>query len=65
MKHPINQKEYNAVVGELDELLDIVGDNENHHLIGLVDDTGKIIASYEEIHYQATPNKSKVSYLKF
>lgn len=30
MKYPSNKKEFNLLVDELDELLEIVGDDENH-----------------------------------
>lgn len=48
VKCPSNQKEYNEVVVWLDELLELVGENENHKLIGLVDVMSAVIASYEE-----------------
>ena len=64
VKYPTNQKEYNALVDELNELLDIVGNNENHRLIGLVDIISNIILSYEENAYPAEPNKG-IDALKF
>ncbi len=64
MKYPANQKEYHELVKELNELLDIVGNDENHRLIGLVDAMSHLIASYEEIHYPAELNTG-IDALKF
>lgn len=47
VKQPHNRKEYQALVASLDELLDLVGDDENHHLMGLVDIISQLIAAYE------------------
>lgn len=48
VKYPKTEKEFNELVNELDELLEIVGNNENHRLIGLVDVLANLIAHYEE-----------------
>lgn len=53
VKYPKNNKEFNELVSQLDELLEIIGDNENHRLIGLVDTLSNLIASYEEQHFKA------------
>src|SRR5579862_9466791 len=47
VKRPTNSKEFDKLVVQLDELLDIVGDNENHRLMGLVDVLSHLIAEYE------------------
>lgn len=48
VKYPNNKKEFNDLVNMLDELLEIVGNDENHRLIGLVDVLSNLIAYYEE-----------------
>src|SRR5690606_26340113 len=48
----------------LDELLVIVGHNENHRLMSLVDVMSHIIALYEAEHYPAPPIKG-LDALKF
>lgn len=48
---PTNKTEYEALATTLDELLDIVGDDENHPLSGLIDRIGDVIAAYDEAHY--------------
>ena len=46
--YPKNDKDYNELVSQLDTLLDIVGDDEAHHLMGLVDVVSRLISAYEE-----------------
>lgn len=64
VKRPTNEKEFNRLVARLDQLLEIVGDKENHHLIGLVDILSNLITAYEEDHYKITKAKG-VHVLKF
>ncbi len=51
LTEPKNKAEYDVLVGHLDELLDITGDDENHPLSSLVDRMGDLIAAYDEQHY--------------
>ncbi len=46
-----NEREYNAAVKRLNELLDEIGDNEKHPLYGFLDTLGTLIQIYEEEHY--------------
>ncbi|MBE7536073.1 MAG: helix-turn-helix domain-containing protein [Anaerolineales bacterium] len=46
-----NEREYNAAVKRLNELLDEIGDDEKHPLYGLLDTLGTLIQIYEEAHY--------------
>lgn len=64
VKYPKNDKELNELISELDELLEIVGDNENHRLMGLVDAISSLIASYEEENSPESEAKG-VDALKF
>ena len=64
VQYPKNDKEFNRLVSELDELLNIVGDDEKHRLMGLVDVISNIIASYEAEHFTA-PSITGVAALKF
>ncbi len=45
------EREYDAAVKRLNELLDKVGTNERHPLYELVDTLGILIHAYEEKHY--------------
>ncbi len=45
-----NEREYNAAIKRLNDLLDEVGDNENHPLYSLLDTLGTLIQVYEEDH---------------
>lgn len=51
-QYPQHEEQFNELVSELDELLEIVGDNEQHPLIGLVDMVGQLVASYEEAQFR-------------
>lgn len=64
VQYPRNNKEFNKLVAELDELLKIVGDNEKHRLMGLVDVISNIVASYEAEHFAEPPVKG-IDALKF
>jgi HTH-type transcriptional regulator/antitoxin HigA len=46
-----NEREYNAAVKHLNELLDEIGTNEKHPLYGLLDTLGTLIHAYEEENY--------------
>lgn len=62
--YPRNTKEFQKLVFELDELLEIVGDNEQHKLMGLVDLLSSLISAYEEAHY-SMPLAKGIDALKF
>ncbi len=59
-----NEREYNAAVKRLNELLDEIGDNEKHPLYGLLDTLGALIELYEEERYPI-PETSGVEVLRF
>jgi HTH-type transcriptional regulator/antitoxin HigA len=59
-----NEKEYNAAVNCLNELLDEIGTNEKHPLYTLLDTLGTLVHSYEEDHYPI-PEASGVDVLRF
>ncbi|OGL49824.1 MAG: hypothetical protein A2161_19215 [Candidatus Schekmanbacteria bacterium RBG_13_48_7] len=47
---PHNDKEYNRLVKLLDDLIDEVGEDENHPLASLMDLLGSLIEKYENEH---------------
>ena len=59
-----NEREYNAAVKRLNELLDTIGDNTKHPLYGLLDTLGTLIELYEEEHYPI-PNATGAEVLQF
>jgi len=59
-----NEREYNAAVERLNELLDEIGDNEKHPLYGLLDTLGTLIHAYEEEHYPI-PDATGAEVLRF
>lgn len=59
-----NEREYNAAVKRLNELLDEIDDNEKHPLYSLLDTLGTLIHAYEEEHYPI-PDISGAEVLRF
>ncbi|MDO8755674.1 MAG: hypothetical protein Q7J80_17400 [Anaerolineales bacterium] len=59
-----NEKEYNAAVKRLNELLDEIGTNEKHPLYSLLDTLGTLVYAYEEEHYPI-PDVSGAEVLHF
>ncbi len=63
---PKNSQDYDSLVARLGELLDIVGDNENHPLIGLIDILTNLITAYEKTYIKPPKTKNAgVKALKF
>lgn len=58
-----NEREYDAAVKRLNDLLDEIGTNERHPLYGLLDTLGTLIHAYEEKH-QPMPNASSTDMLR-
>lgn len=56
LTQPKNNLEYDLLVERLDQLLDSVGDNEKHPLIGLVDMLSNLISSYDEKNFHVPAN---------
>ncbi|PRA30829.1 helix-turn-helix domain-containing protein [Pseudomonas poae] len=50
LSKPQAEGDYDALAGALDELLDILGEDEDHPLIGLVDIIGDWIEAYDHEH---------------
>jgi len=59
-----NEREYNAAIKRLNELLDEIGDNEKHPLYSLLDTLGTLIHAYEEEHYPI-PDATGAEVLRF
>ena len=47
---PHAESEYQRLVGVLDDLIDVVGENENHPLASLMEVIGVLIEKYEDEH---------------
>lgn len=62
---PQNSDDYNKLSKILDNLLDIVGDNESHELIGLVDVISHMISMYDERNKYQIKSVSGIDALKF
>jgi len=46
-----NEVEYDRAVDHLNQLLDEIGENEDHPLYGLLDTLGTVLHAYEEQHH--------------
>ena len=55
---PHSEEEYQSLVKTLDDLIDEIGDNENHELSPVMETIGKLIENYEEQNFII--NKSSV-----
>jgi HTH-type transcriptional regulator/antitoxin HigA len=55
-----NEADYDRVIAFMNGLLDVVGDDEEHELAGLLDLVGQLVADYESTHHvvaDATPHE--------
>lgn len=59
-----NEDDYNSRISLLNELLDEVGDNEEHPLYSLLETLGTLIQAYEEQH-EPIPDASAADVLRF
>ncbi|MEP6895505.1 MAG: transcriptional regulator [Chloroflexota bacterium] len=59
-----NEREYNAAVKRMNDLLDEIGTNEKHPLYSLLDTLGTLIHAYEEEHYPI-PESTGMDVLRF
>lgn len=62
---PQNVDDYDKLSKLLDHLLDRVGEDENHELIGLVDIISRLIESYDETHEDDFSHVTGIDALKF
>jgi len=59
-----DEREYDAAVERMNELLDEIGTDENHPLYSLLDTLGTLIEAYEEEHH-AIPDANGAGVLRF
>jgi len=59
-----NEREYNAAVKRLNELLDEIGEDEKHPLYSLLDTLSTLIEAYEEEYYPI-PESSGADVLRY
>lgn len=59
-----NEREYNAAVKRMNELLDEIGADEKHPLYSLLDTISTLVHVYEEEHYPI-PDSSGAEVLRF
>lgn len=54
-----SEADYDRMVALMNSLLDVVGDDEDHALSGLLDLVSDLVAAYEEEHYVIEPAEPK------
>jgi HTH-type transcriptional regulator / antitoxin HigA len=59
-----NEREYNAAVKRMNDLLDEISTNEKHPLYSLLDTLGTLIHAYEEEHFHI-PSSTGTDVLRF
>jgi HTH-type transcriptional regulator/antitoxin HigA len=64
LSKPANEEDYDALVEALDELLAIVGDDEDHPLASLAAHMGDMLLAYDEAH-RPLPRASGVEVLRY
>ncbi|MCM2329916.1 MAG: helix-turn-helix domain-containing protein [Pseudomonas sagittaria] len=64
LSKPANEDDYDALVEALDELLGIVGDDEDHPLASLASHIGDLLEAYDEAH-RPMPKGSGVEVLRY
>jgi HTH-type transcriptional regulator/antitoxin HigA len=62
---PQNIDDYEKLSNLLDNLLDVVGEDESHDLIGLIDVISHMISIYDDEHYQFLEGGTGINALKF
>ena len=65
LSYPKSEANYDRLVEQLDQLLDYIGDNENHPLIGLLDVMSNLIAFYEDQKYRHLGKTTSIDALKY
>ena len=64
LSKPTNEDDYDALVEALDELLALVGDDEDHPLAGLASRVGDMIEAYDELR-RPLPKAGGVEVLRY
>jgi HTH-type transcriptional regulator/antitoxin HigA len=64
VSYPHTKKQYNKMINYLDDLIDEIGDDQNHPLASLMETLGALIEVYENQNIPI-PNQDSVSTLKF
>lgn len=54
-----SEADYDRMVALMNSLLDVVGDDEDHALSGLLDLVSDLVAAYEEEHYAIEPTEPR------
>lgn len=65
IQEPQNRDDYETLSHLLDSLLDVVGDDESHELMGLIDILSHMISIYDDKHYPFLKGLSGVNALKY
>jgi HTH-type transcriptional regulator/antitoxin HigA len=65
VSEPKNQQQYKTLLKQWEDLVDLVGDNENHELIGLLDIVSYFLEKYKQQNDLIEKQATGVDVLKF
>ena len=65
IREPQNDRDYHKLSDILDALLDVIGENESHELMGLIDVISHMISMYDERQNYRIDSASGIDALKF
>jgi HTH-type transcriptional regulator/antitoxin HigA len=65
VSEPKNQQQYKTLLKQWEDLVDLVGDNENHELIGLLDIVSYFLEKYKQQNDLIEKKATGVDVLKF
>ncbi len=64
VSEPKTKKQYELLLKQWEQLLDLIGDDENHELVGLIDVVSHFLEQYNQKHQPASPKATGLAVLK-
>lgn len=64
VSEPKTKKQYELLLKQWEQLLDLIGDDENHELVGLIDVVSHFLEQYNQKHQPASPKATGLEVLK-
>lgn len=64
VSEPKTKKQYELLLKQWGQLLDLIGDDENHELVGLIDVVSHFLEQYNQKHQPASPKATGLEVLK-
>lgn len=64
VSEPKTKKQYELLLKQWEQLLDLIGDDENHELVGLIDVVSHFLEQYNQKHQPGSPKATGLEVLK-